>query len=106
MNVRYGYFDGTIVPGREKAFYAYVTDTMMAVWQAFPGLERLEVLKGHSAELDRAYPLITVFAFADRPTLEAALVSPERHRSLEATKGLLEMFDGKIVHVVTEPRGL
>ena len=103
MITRIGLFDGTIKPGRDAAFYAYVWETMLPVWQAFPGLLDLGVLTGESPELGTHYPLVTSFRFADEATLEAALVSPERQTSMEKTKGLLEMFDGRIVHQVLKP---
>ncbi|WP_226584257.1 hypothetical protein [Acuticoccus sediminis] len=103
MITRIGLFDGTIRPGREAAFYAYVWETMLPVWQAFPGLRELDVLTGDSPELGKAYPLVTSFRFDDRAALEAALASPERQTSLEKTRGLLEMFDGRVVHQVLAP---
>ncbi|UOM37359.1 Dabb family protein [Acuticoccus sp. I52.16.1] len=103
MITRIGLFDGTIRPGQESAFYAYVWEEMLAVWQAFPGLRSLQVLTGESPELGTAYPLVTVFQFDDEAALAAALASPERQRSLEKTKGLLEMFDGRVVHQVLKP---
>ena len=103
MITRIGLFDGTIKPGEEAAFYAYVWETMLPVWQAFPGLQGLEVLTGESPEIERAYPLVTSFKFADQAALEAALASPERQTSLEKTQGLLAMFDGRVVHQVLTP---
>ena len=103
MITRIGLFDGTIKPGQENAFYTYVWEEMLAVWQAFPGLRGLEVLTGESPEIDRAYPLVTSFQFDDAAALEAALASPERQRSLEKTQGLLAMFDGRVVHQVLTP---
>ena len=103
MITRIGLFDGTIKPGEEAAFYAYVWETMLPVWQAFPGLKRLGVLTAESPEIDKTYPLVTSFDFADEAALQAALASPERQRSLEATKGLLEMFDGRVIHQVLTP---
>lgn len=103
MITRLGLFDGTIKPGKDTAFYTYVWEEMLPVWQAFPGLLGLEVLTGEVPELSKAYPLVTKFDFADRAALEAALASPERHRSLDRTQGLLAMFDGHIVHTVLSP---
>ena len=102
MITRIGLFEGTVKAGREAAFDAFVETTMRPLWRAFPGLVDLEVRRGE-IEGGVRYPLVTVFRFADRAALEGALASPERQRSLEATRTLLAMFDGRVVHQVLRP---
>lgn len=103
MIVRQGFFEGRIKPGQEEAFYAYVRDIMMDVWRAFPGLVKLEVSTAHSPEDKKNFPLHTSFTFPDETTLQQALTSPQRQTSLEKTLILMQMFDGRIFHVVTTP---
>ncbi|CAN5542403.1 hypothetical protein BH10PSE7_BH10PSE7_25890 [soil metagenome] len=102
MLIRQGFFDGRIKPGMEAQFYDFVRDKLMPIWQSLPGLLDIRVSKA-TAEDGTEYPLHTAFGFADDAALEHFLGSPERQKSRDATQILMEMFEGKIFHVVTRP---
>jgi hypothetical protein len=101
MIIRQAFFEGAIRAGKEDAFKAYVAETLMPMWLAFPGVREVRVL--YNIERDKgapSYPMVLSTMYESRETLAAALDSPVRYESREATKGLLAMFDGHIHHHV------
>ncbi len=101
MIIRQAFFEGKIHAGREEAFKAYVAEKLMPMWLAFPGIKEVRVL--YNIERDEGaptYPMVLSTMYESRETLAAALDSPVRYESREMTKGLLEMFDGRIHHHV------
>ena len=103
MIVRQAFFEGNIREGHEDTFKAYVADKLMPMWREFPGIKEVRVL--YAVERDNgapAYPLVLWTAYESRTALAAAMNSPVRYESREATKGLLEMFEGHIHHHVFE----
>ena len=101
MIIRQAFFEGTIHAGREEAFKAYVAEKLMPMWLAFPGVKEVRVL--YDIERDEgapSFPMVLSTMYENRETLAAALESPVRYESRETTKGLLEMFDGRIHHHV------
>lgn len=106
MIVRQALFEGVIHPGREEAFRAYVAEKLMPLWQHFPGVREVRVL--HAVERDEGatpFAMVLSTAYDDREALARALESPVRYESRELTKGLLEMFEGRIHHHVFELDG-
>ncbi len=101
--VRLGFFEGRIKPGQEEAFYAYARDQLVPLWRSFPHLLAFRMRRNASSD-DGAppYALILEFTYPSRAAMEEALASPVRMRSREVTQGLLQHFDGRIVHVVAE----
>lgn len=101
MIIRQAFFEGTIRAGREQAFKAYVAEKLMPMWLAFPGVREVRVL--YDIERDEgapAYPMVLSTMYESSEALAAALESPVRYESREVTKGLLEMFEGRIHHHV------
>ena len=103
MIIRQGFFEGRIRPTLEDRFYAFVAEQMVPVWRSFPGLIDLKVSTATATEDGISYPLHTSFSFPSDAVLEAALASPERQEALARTRTLLEMFEGRVFHVVTRP---
>lgn len=103
MIIRQGFFEGRILPSMEDRFFSYVANDMVPVWRSFPGLIELRVSTAESPENKVWYPLHTSFTFPSEDVLDAALKSPQRQEALARTKVLLEMFDGRVFHVVTRP---
>ncbi|MCK8779391.1 hypothetical protein M0654_05265 [Rhizobium sp. NTR19] len=101
MIIRQAFFEGTIKPGQDDAFRAYVAEKLMPMWLAFPGVKEVRVL--YNIERDEgapSYAMALSTMYEDQAALAAALESPVRYESREMTKGLLEMFDGHIHHHV------
>lgn len=103
MIIRQGFFEGRIRAGMVDKFFQYVREQMVPVWRSFPGLIELRVSTASATEDGIEYPLHTSFSFPTDAALEAVLTSPERQEALKRTKVLLEMFEGRVFHVVTRP---
>lgn len=101
MIIRQAFFEGQIHAGREEAFKAYVSEKLLPMWLRFPGVKEVRIL--YAIERDDgapSYPMVLSTMYESREALAAALESPVRYESREMTKGLLEMFDGRIHHHV------
>jgi hypothetical protein len=101
MIIRQAFFEGSIHPGREDVFKAYVAEKLLPMWRQFPGVKEVRVL--HNIERDAgapSYPMVLSTMFESREALAAALESSVRYESREMTRGLMEMFDGHIHHHV------
>lgn len=106
MIIRQALFEGSIHPGKEDEFKAYVAEKLMPMWLKFPGVREVRVL--YNVERDEGAPLFAMVLstmYDDRAALAAALDSPVRFESRKMTKGLLEMFDGHIHHHVFDLAG-
>ncbi len=99
---RHGVFEGAIKPGREQDFYRYVEGTLLPLWRTFPGVISVELFKGE-ADAGPPLPLLTLFKYPDRATMEAALASPQRAEAVRLLPELMAMFDGGLTHFVAEP---
>ncbi|MGI6854295.1 hypothetical protein [Mesorhizobium sp. 1B3] len=101
MIVRQAFFEGSIRSGQETAFKAYVAEKLLPMWLRFPGIREVRVL--YNVERDEgapSYPMVLSTMYDSREALAAALESPVRYESREATKGLFDMFEGHIHHHV------
>ena len=101
MFIRCAFFRGRVKPGHEEAFTRYVNDKLVPLWTRFPGATEVRVLR--QAESDVADPrleMVLAIRYPNRAAIETALASEVRFQSREATKGLLEMFDGSVFHTV------
>ena len=101
MFKRLAFFEGSIAPGREADFDAYIKERLVPLWTRFPGAVQVETLREVEAE-DGAhrYPLVLQTTYRSRGAIEGALASSVRFESREVTKGLLAMFEGRVFHVV------
>ena len=103
MFKRIAFFEGKITQGREAEFDAYIKQRLVPLWTQFPGSTRIEVLREVEAEDgSHSYPLVLQTTYPDREAIEKALASRVRGDSREMTKGLLDMFEGRVFHVVYE----
>lgn len=101
MIKRLAYFEGSIHPGREAEFAAYIEQRLLPLWRGFPGAASVEILREAEAEEgSHRYPLILAISYPDAAAMGRALASPQRAESREVTKGLLAMFEGRVFHVV------
>ena len=82
-------------------FHEYWQKKLVPLWSSFPHIIELQVLR--EVESDNpmnSFPLVMVMKFASREDIEKALNSPIRWQSKTASKKLIEMFDGEIIHTV------
>jgi hypothetical protein len=103
MIIRQAFFEGSIHAGKEDAFRTYVSEKLLPMWLAFPGIRKVQVLYELERDEDSPYyAMVLSTSYDSQEALAAALSSPVRFESREATKGLLQMFEGHIHHHVFE----
>jgi antibiotic biosynthesis monooxygenase (ABM) superfamily enzyme len=101
MFIRCAFFKGSIKPGMEEAFHAHWRDHVMPHWRAFPHLLELRVLRDvDSDDNESRFPLVMAMKFATRDHIAAALASDTRWASKAASKPLIEMLEGHVIHTV------
>lgn len=103
MIIRQAFFEGRFLEGREAEFKAYVDEKLLPLWRQFPGAREVRVL--YEAERDEGsapFAMVLAIVYDDLAAVEAALASPVRYESREATKGLNAFFEGTIHHHVFE----
>lgn len=101
MITRCAFFEGRILGGHEEEFDDFVRSNLVPLWTRFPGALNVTVLREVEAEGgSHRYPLILQISYPNLAAVEAALQSAVRFESREETKKLLEMFEGRVFHVV------
>lgn len=103
MITRTAVFEGTLKKGLEERFFAQVKDRLMPLWQRFPHARNVRMLRVTGC--DAGAPAIVLIQQIDYPSmaaLEEALASPVRTESRAVTKELLQMFEGRLYHIVSE----
>ncbi len=107
MLTRLAIYEGAIVSGSEDAFFADVATRLEPIWQDFPHVQAVRVLRPTQAD-PGAIPIVMVLEmdFADAAALEASLASDIKTRAHAATLEVLKPFSGRFFHVVTESRSL
>lgn len=101
MFVRCVFFKGKIIPGMEETFHIYWRENLVPLWSAFPHLLEFRVMSEvESDDPESPFPLLTIMRFASRDDIKKAIDSPARWKSKEASKKLLGMFDGEVIHTV------
>lgn len=104
MMTRFALFEGSIKSGQIEAFRAAVLERLVPLWRQFPGNTDVRVM--FSDDRDEGapeFPLILAISCPDAATMTAALESPARFQSKDATGEIIaQFFDGRLHHHVTE----
>ena len=101
MFVRRALFKGHIKPGLTENFHSYWREHLVPLWSAFPHLLEFRVLSEvETDDIENPFPLVLVMKFKSRNDIDEALASATRWASKETSKGLLDMFDGDVIHTV------
>ncbi len=101
MFKRLAFFEGKIRDGCEDEFDRYINTNLVPLWTRLPGATGVELLREVEAEEgSHRYPFVLQVTFPDRAAIEQMLASPIRYESREVTKGLLELFEGRVFHVI------
>jgi hypothetical protein len=96
-------FEGRIKPGCEERCFAAVNERLAPLWRRFPRAHNVRLLRVAAADADA--PPIAMIQQIDYPSLAAlaeAMASPMRARARAVTLELMEMFEGRFYHVVSE----
>lgn len=103
MITRTAIFEGRIKTGMEDRFFAEVKDRLVPLWRKFPHATNIRLLRVAAADED-ALP-IAMIQQIEYPSMEAlheAISSPVRAQARAATLEIMEMFDGRFYHVMSE----
>lgn len=105
MITRTAVFEGTLKKGLEERFFAEVKQRLVPLWHRFPHASNVRMLRVTAA--DAHAPPIVMIQQIDYPSLaalEEALVSPVRTEARALTMELMQMFEGRLYHLVSEPQ--
>jgi hypothetical protein len=103
MITRTAVFEGRYKPGCEARFLKACREELMPMWQQFPHATNIRLLPVRAA--DPESPAIVLIQQIDYPSVEAleeALASPARAKARIRTRELMELFEGRLYHVVSE----
>jgi hypothetical protein len=107
MLTRTAVYEGTVKPGHEEEFFRRVRDELQPMWRRFPHVTAVRVQRVQSADPDaRPIAMILEMDFPDQAAIDACLASPIRTESRGATHAVMELFDGRYYHFVTEATAL
>jgi hypothetical protein len=96
-------FEGRFKPGCEERFLKAFRDQLMPLWREFPHATNIRLLPVQSS--DPGSPQIALVQQIDYPSVEAleeALASPARAKARALTLELMELFEGRLYHLVSE----
>ena len=103
MITRTAIFEGRIKPGCETRFFAGVEQRLAPLWRKFPHASNVRLLKVATADAD-APPIVMIqqIDYPSQAALAEAIASPARAEARALTLELMEMFEGRFYHVVSE----
>ncbi|HVY64999.1 MAG TPA: hypothetical protein VHH11_09285 [Gammaproteobacteria bacterium] len=103
MITRTAIFEGRIKPGCEQRFFAGVEQRLAPLWRRFPHARNVRLLKVAAADAD-APPIVMIqqIDYPSHAALAEAIASPVRAEARAVTLELMEMFEGRFYHVVSE----
>jgi hypothetical protein len=103
MITRTAIFEGRIREGCETRFFAGIEQRLAPLWGRFPHASNIRWLR--TVANDAGAPPIVMIQQVDYPSLAAldeALASAVRTEARAITLELMEMFEGRFYHVVSE----
>jgi hypothetical protein len=103
MITRTAIFEGRIKPGLEQRFMQEVQERLAPIWRRFPHAHNVRLLT--ALTVDAEAPPIAMMQQIDYPSqaaLAQALASPVRAEARALTLELMQMFEGRFYHVVSE----
>jgi hypothetical protein len=102
MITRTAIFEGRVKVGREDDFFSGVERKLVPLWLVFPHALAVRWFRVEGSD-DPARPVVMIQQI-DYPSLEEmekAVTSPEREAGRAVTLELMELFDGRLYHVIT-----
>ena len=103
MITRTAIFEGRIKQGMEDRFFAEIRERLVPLWRRFPNATNVRLLRVIAAD-DDALPIAMVqqIDYPSMAALEQAVSSPIRAEARAITLEIMEMFDGRFYHVMSE----
>jgi hypothetical protein len=103
MITRTAIFEGRLKDGCEERFFAEIRDRLAPLWKQFPNASNVRLMRIASTD-DDTTPIVMIQQI-DYPSLAAldeALASPIRTQARAITLELMEMFEGRFYHLISE----
>jgi hypothetical protein len=103
MITRTAIFEGRLKDGCEERFFAEIRDRLAPLWRQFPNASNVRLMRIASTD-DETTPIVMIQQI-DYPSLAAldeALASPMRTQARAITMELMEMFEGRFYHLISE----
>ena len=103
MITRTSIFEGRVKPGFEERFFREIRERLAPLWRQFPNASNIRLLRVEAAD-DDALPIAMIqqIDYPSMAALEEAVASPMRARARAITLEIMEMFDGRFYHVMSE----
>ena len=102
MITRTAIFEGRIKAGQEERFFSEIKLRLAPLWNRFPHASNVRLLRMTACDPDA--PPIAMIQQIDYPSLgalEEAMASPVRAQARAVTLELMQMFEGRLYHVVS-----
>ena len=103
MITRTAIFEGRVKDGCEERFFAGIRDRLAPLWRRFPHAGNVRLLRVTTSDPD-ALPIAMIqqIDYPSMAALKEAVSSPIRAEARPVTMELMEMFDGRFYHVMSE----
>ncbi|QUD90231.1 hypothetical protein [Phenylobacterium montanum] len=103
MITRTAIFEGRIKPGYEERFFSEIQQRLAPLWKQFPEASNVRLLRVDKAD-DDALPIVMIqqIDYPSMKAVETALASDIRAKARVVTLEILEMFEGRFYHVMSE----
>jgi hypothetical protein len=96
-------FEGRIKAGCEARFMREFRERLVPLWQQFPHARNIRLLPVVGSDEDaRPIALIQQINYPSRAALEEAIASPARAQARTITLELMQMFEARLYHVVSQ----
>lgn len=99
MLVRFGFYQGRVMPGSEQQFYQIAFRELLPAIRAFPGCVEATMLR--PTETDQGAPecaLALTMRYPDAAACARALASEQRFAARAIVARMLQMFEGEVYH--------
>lgn len=107
MLTRTAIYEGKIKAGHEEEFFRRVAEELEPLWSGFPHATAVRVQRMKSADQDaRPIAMVLEMDFPDMAAIEACLASSIRPQAHAATQAVMQLFDGRFYHLITEAKTL
>jgi hypothetical protein len=103
MLTRTAIYEGKIKSGQEDEFFRQVENRLDPIWRQFPNVQAVRVQRVASADAD-APPIAMIMEmdFSSQAAMHESLASPIRETSHAETLEVMQLFEGRFYHLVTE----
>ncbi len=107
MITRTAIFEGRIKPGCEDRFFEGINARLAPLWRRFPHASNIRLLRVAASDAD-ALPIVMIqqIDYPSMAALDEAMASPVRAEARAATLELMEMFEGRFYHVLSDANAL